>query len=52
MAASYSAMNTQPCYCMPNAAACTSVRVIDILGTAILAVSIIIRLMDLLVLKV
>jgi len=53
MAATYSAMNTQPCYCESYAAAGTSVRVIEILDTALLAVSIIvIRLIALLVLKV
>ena len=52
MAATFSAMNSQPCYCEPCAAAGTSARAIDILGTALLAVSIIIRLFVLLVLKV
>ena len=53
MAATYSVMNTQPCYCESCAAAGTSVRVINILDTALLAVSIIvIRLIALLVLKV
>ena len=53
MAATFSAMNTQSCYCVSTAAADTSVRVINILDTALLAVSIIvIRLIALLVLKV
>ena len=42
MAETFSAMNSQPCYCEPCAAAGTSARAIDILGTALLAVSIII----------
>ena len=46
------AMNTQPCFCNAYAAEGTSARVIDILGTAVLAVSFIIRLFSLLVLKV
>ena len=53
MAATYSAMNTQPCYCESCAAAGTSAAICEILGTVILAVSIIvIRLIALLVLKV
>lgn len=51
MAARFNAMNTQPCFCNAYAAEGTSVRAIDILGTAVLAVSII-RLLDLLVLIV
>lgn len=52
MAVRFNAMNTQFCFCMPYAAEGTSVRVNEILGTAVLAVSIIIRLIALLVLKV
>lgn len=51
MAATYSAMNTQPCYCEPCAAAGTSAAICEILGTVILAVSIFVRLISLLVLK-
>lgn len=52
MAANYSAMNNQPCYCEPCAAAGTSAAICEILGTVILAVSIFVRLISLLVLKV
>ena len=52
MTANYCAMTNQSSYCMSSAAAGTSVRVCEILGTVILAVSIIVRLITLLVLKV
>lgn len=53
MAMNFCAMNAQSSYCMPNAAAGTSMREnAEILGTVVLAVSIIIRLIALLVLKV
>ena len=52
MAVNYSAMNNQPCYCVSTAAAGTSAVNCEILGTVILAVSIFVRLIALLVLKV
>lgn len=52
MAMNHCAMNSQPCYCMPNAAAGTSVRLCGILDTVVLAVSIIVSLLGLLVIKV
>ena len=52
MTANYSAMNTQSCYCATYAAAGTPAHLCEIMGTVILAVSIFVRLISLLVLKV
>ncbi len=52
MAARFHTMNATAGFCMPYAAEGTSACVYEVLGTALLAVSIIIRLIALLVLKV